>query len=178
MTRNYRCLYACLFNCLLAVACAAPSRSADAESIDTLSSALGAEQYVDVLSFFTKDDDVNRWYSLTAALRNDFDNICGDTFCEGDYSNYESLGFRCSVGQAGGSFAQCMWVFAASIEDIDPATGNLDVHGEIWHCPMPLAAQTSPSQLLEALSAPGEQPLFAPLPGSQLSLYDGLTSCL
>jgi hypothetical protein len=160
------------------LACAAPGSSADTDRFDTASKALGAEEYVDARAFFTEDEDIERWYALTFALRDAFDDICGDTFCEGDYINYESLGFRCSVEQAAGSIAQCVWVFAASIEEIEPETGSFDVQGRIWQCRMPLASGTPAASFLHAMTAPGERPLYALLPGSDQSLYDGLLDCL
>jgi hypothetical protein len=163
---------------LAACACSAASEPAEAEPLESLAAPLTDEQYVDARSYFTEPEDIDAWYSLTSALKADFDHICGDTFCEGDYSNFESLGFRCSVAERSGIIGRCVWVFAASTDEINAATGNVKVHGEIWRCRMPLVADTSASDFMRALSASGEQPLYALLPGGERSLYDGLVDCL
>jgi hypothetical protein len=59
--------------------------------------AASSSDYVDISSYLTSDADINAWYSITSQLRKNFDDVCGDTFCEGDYSNIESLDYRCSV---------------------------------------------------------------------------------
>ena len=70
--------------------------------------------YIDVYEYFTTDAQYEAWFTLTAQLNHDFDDICGDTFCEGDYSNIESLRFRCSVEQTTGRVGRCLWIFAGS----------------------------------------------------------------
>lgn len=167
---------------VIAFACSAASEPTDAVRTDAvrtddLASPLADPSYIDAGSYFTEPADIDAWYSLTFALKQGFDAICGDTFCEGDYSNYESLGFRCSVEQASGSLGQCVWIFAASQDEIDPATGQVTVAGEIWSCSMPVAHDTSALDLLQAMSS-SDEPLHAQLPGSERSLYDGLLDCL
>lgn len=134
-------------------------------------------QYVDVSSYLTSEADFEAWYQLRANLKENFDDICGDTFCEGDYSNIESLRFRCSVDSTTGVIGQCVWVFAASNEEIDPATGGVTVDTQTWSCVSPLASGTTLSALLTALAGPS--PLYATLPGTtSTTIYDGLTNCL
>ncbi|HTV22262.1 MAG TPA: hypothetical protein VMG12_26420 [Polyangiaceae bacterium] len=171
------------FICLSALACAAPSGSSsgtarEGGSIDTLSSPLATGEYIDARSYLTSDDDINRWYDLTFALRDDFDDICGDTFCEGDYSNYQSLEFSCSVDQASGFLGECSWVFAASIEELERATGRFDVQGRTWQCTLPLAPDTPATGFLQTLTSSDERPLFTPLPNTDATAYDGLIDCL
>src|SRR5688572_27357800 len=115
---------------------------------------LEKSEYVDARSYFTEPEAIDLWYALTFSLKADFDVICGDTFCEGDYSNYESLGFRCSVEQNTGTLGECVWIFAASNEEIASSTGEVRVHTETWRCSMPIAHGTSAGTLLEALSVP------------------------
>lgn len=115
------------------------------------------------------------WYGALARLRHDFDQICGDTFCEGDYSNIEPLRLRCSA-DARGRVGQCVWTFAASNEEIDPATGRITVQPKVWRCRLPLASMTSASALVAALDVP--EPLYARLPGTMTRIYDGLADCL
>lgn len=135
-----------------------------------------ARQYVDVSSYLTSEADFEAWYQLRANLNQNFDAICGDTFCEGDYSNIQSLRFRCSVDSRTGVLGECVWVFAASNEEVDPATGAISVQTQSFTCKAPLAPRTTLRAFLAALSGPS--PLYAPLPRTQTSLYDGLVDCL
>ncbi|MGC4089473.1 MAG: hypothetical protein QM756_16600 [Polyangiaceae bacterium] len=128
-------------------------------------------------SVLSTEQDFDQWYTLSANLRRDFDAICGDTFCEGDYSNYQSLALRCSVDTNRRNLERCVWVFAASQQDVDPSSGAIVVSARHWECALPLAPRTALSEFLTALSA-AEQPLYAPLPGTAQSAYDGLVDCL
>ncbi|MFC3550138.1 hypothetical protein ACFOLC_03835 [Lysobacter cavernae] len=139
-------------------------------------SATTAGPHVDVSSYLRTDAEIEAWYLLRSRLRDDFDAICGDTFCEGDYSNIESLRYQCSVDQVNGRIGRCLWVFAASNEEIDPATGRIVVQPRVWRCPTPLPARTTIEALLGSLTV--ESPLYAPLPGGNRSIYDGLVDCL
>lgn len=132
--------------------------------------------YVELGSYLTSESEINAWYEALYHLRENFDEICGDTFCEGDYSNIYALRFRCSVEQSSGVIGRCVWVFAASNEEIDPATGKIQVTPKVWRCRAPLAPKTTVSALLGALA--GERPLYATLPGTTVSIYDGLIDCL
>ncbi len=133
-------------------------------------------RYVDVTSYITSDEDFEAWFTLTRNLAQNFDDICGDTFCEGDYSNIQSLRYRCSVNSRTGVIGQCVWVFAASNETIDPATGQISVETQTWQCVSPLAPRTRFDDFLAALAGP--EPLYATLPGTSTTLYEGLIDCL
>ncbi|WP_200945836.1 MULTISPECIES: hypothetical protein [unclassified Lysobacter] len=135
-----------------------------------------ARDYIEASSYLRSDAEFEAWYGLVHRLRRDFDDICGDTFCEGDYSNIQSLSFRCSVERSSGRIGQCLWLFAASNEDIDPATGRVNVQFQHWRCRAPLASRTTMEALLGALA--GDTPMRAPLPGTPRTLYDGLIDCL
>ncbi|TWI00243.1 hypothetical protein IP90_02789 [Luteimonas cucumeris] len=132
--------------------------------------------YADTSAYLQSDADIDAWFTLVFSLKDGFDQICGDTFCEGEYSNIESLRYRCSVDQDSGRIGMCVWVFAASDEQIDPATGRIAVHRQFWRCRTPLLLGTTIQQLLVALQ--GDSPLYAPLPGSDKSIFDGLIDCL
>lgn len=143
---------------------------------DAAPAATTAPHYVDVYEYFTTDTQFEAWYDLTSALRRNFDDICGDTFCEGDYSNIESLRYRCSVDDANGSIGQCVWVFAGSYEEIDPDTGSVAVNARTWTCRSAIGHHTTVDALLETLA--GDEPLYTTLPGSRSTIYDGLVGCL
>jgi hypothetical protein len=132
--------------------------------------------YVDVYEYFTTDAQFEAWFALRAGLEADFDDICGDTFCEGDWSNITPLRLRCSVQLGSGRIGDCVWSFAASNEEIDASSGAITVESHAWQCVLPLATHTTIDALLAALA--GEAPLQAPLPGTEISIYDGLGNCL
>lgn len=156
--------------CSLLLAASVPCHDAGAAPAEE------AAQYVDASDYVQGEAQLDAWLSMLSQLKRDFDDICGDTFCEGDYSNIESLGYRCSVDQASGQIGMCVWLFAASHEEIDPSTGEVLVQPKFWRCPTPLAPHTTIEALLAAVAE--QSPLYAPLPGSDRSIYDGLTDCL
>lgn len=132
--------------------------------------------YVELTRYFDSERDLERWYAITDRLRQNFDQICGDSFCEGDYDNIQSLRYVCSAKRSDASIGECRWSFAASDESIDAARGEVKSRIVSWQCRSPLAAATQVGELLTALS--GAQPLHAKLPHTQATLYDGLLACL
>lgn len=133
-------------------------------------------EYVEAGSWVRTDTDVEAWYTLLANLRRNFDDICADTFCEGEWSNIEALRMRCSVERATGAIGRCVWVFAASNEEVDAPTGRILVDTRTWRCRVPIVRGTTLPELLAALA--GDRPLYAPLPRSDMPIYEGLIGCL
>ena len=133
-------------------------------------------QYVEAGAALRTDAEVEAWYGIAMQLRRQFDEICGDTFCEGDYSNLQPLRFQCSVDARSRRIGACAWSFAGSQESLDPATGHITSQPGFWQCHIPLAPQTSLDRLLVALDNP--QPLYARLPGTERTVLDGLIDCL
>ena len=118
-----------------------------------------------------------------SALEGQFDAICGDTFCEGDYSNLRSVGLDCSIAETSGTVGQCTWTFAGSYTDADPATGRLTVNAKTFVCD--LGVQGTATELARFLTAAsnkgagGAYGLFTvAVPGSGKSLQDALICCL
>ena len=132
--------------------------------------------FVDPYSYFSEDAQYEAWFALRAGLELGFEAICGDTFCEGDYSNITPLRFQCSVQLRSGRIGACTWTFAASNEEIDPASGQMSIDAPIWRCSVPLAPHVTIDDLLVALA--GNEPLHATLPGDAGSIYDALGDCL
>ncbi len=132
--------------------------------------------YGDAVEFFHSEAQYEAWFTLVHRLRRDFDWICGDTFCEGDYSNIQPLRFRCSVHRVSGRVGMCVWTFAASHEEIAQANGRIGVQRAFWECRTPLVPGTHIGQLLDALAV--DAPLYAPLPGQYRNVMDGLIDCL
>lgn len=136
-----------------------------------------AAVYQDVEETFTNELDQTRWFDLKRGLARDFDDICGDTFCEGDFTNLASMSFRCSVSARTGQLKSCLWLFAGSYEMVTPSTGNVRPVAKFFHCTIPL--QGTPAALMDALLAPGDRgPLWHPIPGSTQSIYEMLGGCL
>lgn len=136
-----------------------------------------APYYIDVSGYPLTDAQYEAWINLRSSLKANFDEICGDTFCEGEFSNIESLRFSCSVDQATGRIGMCAWVFAASNEEVDPVTGRISIaQRDFWRCRTPLVAGTRIGQLIKALQ--GDRPLYAPLPNTTTTIMDGLIGCL
>jgi hypothetical protein len=137
---------------------------------------LPVAEYVDVSAYLTEPADIDAWYTMVYNLKQSFDYICGDTFCEGEYTNIESLRYRCSVDGLTGRIGSCVWVFAASNEEVSPWTGRIIVDVRAWRCRSPIVRGTTIHDLLSALAGPS--PLYATLPETDQSLYDGLVNCL
>lgn len=167
---------------LMLAACGAPTPSSDgaqeaAPNPGTTSEALSTT-YVDMLDFVsTSGADQDRYFAMTRALKQGFDDVCGDTFCEGDYSNLEALGFRCAVTSKTGKIRSCVWTFAGSYELVDAKTGAINVNAKTFTCTLPMKGTAK--NLLDALTAPGAVPAIRrPLPGTTQSAYDALAGCI
>lgn len=135
-----------------------------------------APAHVDIHDYLPDWQDRDAWLDITYQLKLNFLDVCGDTFCEGEYANLEALSYRCSVETASGDIGECVWVIAASSEDINPGDGKVVVSLHQWQCASPLAAHTSATQLVAALK--GRDPIHAALPNTNKSIYEGLTECL
>lgn len=136
------------------------------------------DKYVDA-RHYPDESGWDRFNALARRLTGDFDYICGDTFCEGDYTNIQSLRFRCSVERATGMMGECIWTLAGSYEEVDPDSGRVQVDARTWQCKAPLLPGTPIENFYAALE--GSRPLDtirAPLPGTEHSIYDGLADCL
>jgi hypothetical protein len=160
---------------LLAARCAPPPED------DTSTAAITSDRtplYRDVEEGLASEADQERWFTLTRALVHDFDQICGDTFCEGDFSNLASLSFRCSASISTGDLKSCLWLFAGSYETVTPATGHIRPVARIFQCQVPV--QGSVTAFLDALLPAGQEaaPLQRPLPGQAASIYESLIDCL
>jgi hypothetical protein len=163
----------------LGSACAPPPPSAPdpTEGASADLRAQPAPAYRDLEETFTSEADQNRWFDLKRQLRQNFDDICGDTFCEGDFSNLDSMSLRCSVATRTGQLKSCVWLFAGSYETVTASTGNVRPVAKFFPCKIDV--QGPPGALMDALLAPGERgPLWQPVPGSGRAIYDSLGDCL
>ena len=74
----------------LLAACVTNGDTLDGSEQDTT-----ATTYVDIQEFGNGAEDA--WYGIRDKLNGEFDQVCGDTFCEGDFSNITPLSVFCSV---------------------------------------------------------------------------------
>lgn len=135
-----------------------------------------AAEYVDAIDYPGEGQGWDAFYNLADRLQRDFDDVCGDTICEGEFSNLQALRYRCSVRQADSTMGECVWAFAGSNAEIDATTGKVLVDARTWACRTPLAAQTPIASFYSALSV--NRPLRALLPGTGVTIFDGLMDCL
>jgi hypothetical protein len=139
-----------------------------------------AASYVDVEETLANGDEAQyeAWRGLYSTLQNNFDDVCGDTFCEGDYSNLEPIRLRCSVNSANGLMKNCAYVFAGSYEQITASTGTIKVTAKTFSCHIPVSG-IALTTFMSTLTATGTTPpLRRPLPGLSTSIYDALGGCL
>ncbi len=134
------------------------------------------DRYVDAVDYPTPSAGWEVFHDLEDRLEADFDQLCGDTYCEGEYSDYRPLRYRCSVRQRDGVIGQCVWTFGASEASIDPVSGQVQVDAQLWQCNTPLKKGTRLTVFYAALA--GQGPMLAPLPRTTLSVNDGLIGCL
>ncbi|MCD0247253.1 hypothetical protein JWH11_18080 [Xanthomonas melonis] len=132
--------------------------------------------FVDAVDWPANGEGWEAFIDLEQRLEHDFDQICGDTFCGGEFSDYQSLRFRCSVQRVSGIVRSCIWTFGASEVSVDPRTGYLRSDSRVWRCTAPLKAGTRLDELYRVLAV--TNPLFEPLPGGAPPIYDGLIGCL
>lgn len=168
--RRPRSLLALAPFALLLAGCGAETSTADAQ--DTT-----ATQYVDATTFITAQADKDAWSKMVTRLEGEFDNVCGDTFCSGDYPNLTSLGLTCAVSSKVGQIHDCVWNFAGSAEIVTPTTGLLTISKPSYQCHFKTTARTS--ALATALNSEvGESAaLHHVLPGGTTSIYDAIGDC-
>lgn len=127
--------------------------------------------YVDIIDF--SGVDASQWYTTIHALNDQFDQECGDTFCEGDWSNIVPLTFSCSVSSKAGSVRDCAWTFAAVDAQVDPRNAAILVNAPTFQCH--IKAKTTAKKLLALLST-AEDKLRAPIPGAA-TINEQLSDC-
>lgn len=113
------------------------------------------------------------WMETRRKLVDGFDQICGDTFCEGDYADIVGLRLACSVNANTQRVSRCGWSFAGAELEVD-ARGALAARTMTKRCDFAVGATAT--QLTTALG--GNDPLNAALPGGTRTIYDALVGCL
>lgn len=137
--------------------------------------------HVDAAAYVAQTPHAARWRDAQALLNQAFDDVCADTFCEGDYGNLTPLSWRCSVAQGTGALGACVWVFAGSAEFVDAETGAIQVESAVVPCTIPVHGPVE--RFLDGLfsESTGVSPgalLYTPLVGVDGTLYSHLSRCL
>ncbi|MEO7113257.1 MAG: hypothetical protein ABI183_22650, partial [Polyangiaceae bacterium] len=83
-------------------------------------------------------DDLNDYLTMRTKLNNDFLDICGDTFCDGDYGQFQPVQLDCSASKTTKKMAQCEWTFAASIEYVNGYSGKVTSDVGVVTCTIPV----------------------------------------
>lgn len=117
--------------------------------------------YVDILDY-SKTDQF-QWYDTIHALNAQFNEECGDTYCEGDYGNLVPLTFGCSVSSKAGNVRDCVWTFAAAQPEVDPKNAAILVDAPVFECSIKM--KTNAVKLAKLLSTATDK-LRTPLPGA------------
>ncbi len=99
-----------------------------------------AGPFISVAEYASRPDAVFDWRTLDdqlKSLKRQFEFICGDTFCEGEYSNLAAMEFNCSVQKNGPGIADCVWSFAGSYARVNAGDGSVRVKARFYHCHVP-----------------------------------------
>lgn len=182
-----RTLTIALFTTMTLAACGPAPGSArvvsDEASAETTATpgASSAATYVDVeetLAEMSDDTMYEAWRQIYDTLHGNFDDVCGDTFCGGDYSNLEPLRLRCSMDSKKQTLKSCAYVFAGSYETITASTGTIKVNAKTFSCHLPVSG-IALADFMSTLLATGTTPaLRRTLPGGTTSIYDNLVGCI
>lgn len=135
--------------------------------------------YVAASDYYTSVTSQKKWTAARAALKLGFDNICGDTFCGGDFGNLQAMEFECAVTKSSGNIKSCEWVFAGSYNQVDAAHGTDLPASQSWTCPV--AVKGTLPQLIATLTntTDPEDAIHRTLPGETYSAYDAIgNNCL
>lgn len=128
--------------------------------------------YVEIQEFGSNPAE-DAWYSINSKLQGEFNRVCGDTFCEGDFSNLTALRLYCSVTNKHATIHDCAWAFTASTHEIDTKTAAVIPNAVTYQCHFK-PRTTGP--MLIALLQSSDDALHATLPGMG-SIYDTLGDC-
>ena len=136
-----------------------------------------ATTYVDATTFMTTQAEKDAWQAMITRIGNEFGDVCGDTFCGGDYSNLRPLDLTCSVSSKIGQIHDCLWTFAGTSELVNPTTGALTVSKPSFQCHFTTTARV-PAFITAMTQDGGEnQAIHRVLPGNTTSIYDALGDC-
>ncbi|WP_313460581.1 hypothetical protein [Stenotrophomonas sp.] len=132
--------------------------------------------FVDLVDYPTYYAQGAAFHDLRRRLHAGFDDVCMDTICEGEFTDYQALKMRCAVETASGMVTECRWAFAASELEVDPASGRVGGQQPRWLCALPIPAGTTVPAFFAALAGP--RAIFQQLPGATQSVFEAVSECL
>lgn len=148
-----------------------------------------APRFVDAPVYFAGEQgravfSPQQYRRAVEGLVEQFEEICGDTFCEREFSNLTTLAVDCSIHTTSAAVGACVWTIAGSFAEIDPSTGRIRVTHAVRACNFGLRGDAT--ALARYLAEAGEPGGFGrglrtvDLPGRTdgKSLYDVLSACL
>lgn len=115
--------------------------------------------------------DLTNYLALRTKLNNDFLDICGDTFCDGDYGAFQPVQLDCSMSKNTKKMAQCEWTFAASIEYVNGYSAKVTSDVGVVTCTIPVKGLAT--DFVTAMAG-GIQ---AVVPGGTQTMYDYVSAC-
>lgn len=133
-------------------------------------------RYVDATHWPTNEAGMDRFFGAEAKLAAAFREVCGDTFCEGEFANLRPMELRCSVDTTKATLKQCLWSFAGSNSSVNPKTGAVSTTAKLFKCKLMLAKDTPVDAFYDVVD--GDDPLNAKLPATRRSVHDSLYNCL
>jgi hypothetical protein len=137
----------------------------------------GALSYVSARDYYSSATWIDRWYATTAALKDGFDRVCGDTFCSGDFGDLQAMDFTCAITKSTGNVKSCEWTFGGSWHLVAENSGTQQITASTFKCPVTMKGTLS--QFIGVITAPGtDEPINRPLPGMTTTAYDALLGCL
>lgn len=155
------------------------------------STALHAEETrVDLLSSYASTEhahqaglDQQLFHKFVHKAARSFDDICGDTYCEGEFANIIPFDFDCVVTVGTGRVDQCIWKFAAAANWVDERNNEVVRQDRIFRCAIPMNASVSQAADFFGLVAKADTTTYhaffdLTIPGGNgASLYKTLSAC-
>ena len=115
-----------------------------------------------------------KYRSLVSQVRKDFDNICGDTFCEGDISNWQVLSTNCSIQLGTDRVRECHIVITGSEQELNPTTGSYKLtRKEFLECKADMNMSLADFLKMDGLETP-----YKNGKGQTTTLYEQLVECI
>lgn len=116
----------------------------------------------------------DQYRAFVHQVRKDFDNICGDTFCEGDIHNWQVLNTDCSIQVGTERVRECHIVITGSEQELNPTTGSYRlIRKEFLDCKAEMNMSLSDFQKIQGLETE-----YKTSKGGTTTLYNQLVDCI
>ncbi|MBC7397119.1 MAG: hypothetical protein H7333_06715 [Bdellovibrionales bacterium] len=152
--------------------------------LNSVSFAQSQSTFQDPLQVLT-GTKLSNYKSALNRLKAGFDEVCGDTFCEGDFSNLSSIDLTCSLSVANETLTDCAWTFVGVASEVNSENGSVDTSNQMLKtCHLDVAKVTleeftaSINQKKRTQDASQKNALQVIFKGKTSSLYDQIARCL